>query len=242
MAASLPNSPAGDDRNLITVDENYLAPSFEDRLNIFWEKHSRTVITVIALIVAGILAKGAFSYFAAQRELKIAAEYAAASDTAQLQTFAKSYPVSPLAGVAHLRLADEAYAAGSFSVAQVDYSAAANILGENPLAVRARLGAAMSLLQAGDAGAVAALQALADDTKIPGGIRAEAAYHLAVKARDAAQFADATRWTDLVLSTDSSGFWGQRAMQIRESLPLTEPAKTETAPAAGATVTFPAAK
>ena len=38
MAASFPNTPAGDDRNLITVDENYLAPSFEDRLQMFWAK------------------------------------------------------------------------------------------------------------------------------------------------------------------------------------------------------------
>lgn len=253
MAASLPTTPAGDDRNLITVDENYLAPSFEDRLHIFWDKHSRTVLVFLGLAVLAIVGKGAFAYFAAQREAKITAEYGAASSTAQLQAFAKAYPTVPLAGVAYLRLADEAYAAGSYPAAQVDYAAAAKLLGENPLAARARLGAAISLLQAGDAAAQGALQALANDTKLPGVIRGESAYHLAVKARDAGQVAEATRWTDLVISTDSAGFWGQRAMQLRDSLPLPDakPASVSApasapAPAAPAgdtpTVTFPGAK
>ncbi len=247
MAASFPNSPAGDDRNLITVDENYLAPSFEDRLQMFWDKHSRTILAVLVVVVLAILAKGAFAYFAEQREVKIAAEYAAASSTAQLQAFAQAYPTTRLAGVAHLRLADESYAAGSFAVAQVDYSAAAKLLGDNPLATRAALGSAISLLQAGSPGAQTALQGLANDTKLPGAVRAEAAYHLAVGARAAGQVADATRWTDLVISNDAGGFWSQRAMQLRDSLPLPDAvpaaaAASAPAPAASPTVNFPGAK
>jgi hypothetical protein len=245
MAALLPNSPAGDDRNLITVDENYLAPSFEDRLQMFWDKHSRTILVVVVAVVLAILAKGAFGYFAAQREAKIAAEYAAASNTAQLQAFAQAYPTARLAGVAHLRLADESYAAGAFAVAEVDYSAAAKLLGDNPLATRAVLGAAISLLQVGSPGAQPALQAIANDTKLAGVVRAEAAFHLAVGARAAGQVAEATRWTDLVISNDAGGFWSQRAMQLRDSLPLPDAvpaAATAVAPAASPSVTFPGAK
>jgi len=212
----------------------------------FWAKHSRTIVLVLALGVLAILGKGAFAYFAAQREAKITAEYAAATSTAQLQAFAQSHPTARLAGVAHLRLADEAYAAGSFAVAQVDYSAAVKLLGDNPLATRAQLGAAISLLQAGDAGAQAALQTIGNDTKLPGAVRAEAAFHLAVKARAAGQIAEATQWTELVISNDAGGFWSQRAMQLRDSLPLPDvasaPSTVAPAAAPAATVTFPAAK
>lgn len=244
MVPTAPKSPAGDDRNLITIDENYLAPSFEDRLQIFWEKNSRTVVTVLVVVVVAIVAKGAFSYLAAQRERAIAAEYAAAATTAQLQAFAQAHPAAPLAGAAHLRLADEAYAAGSYATAKVDYAAASKLLGSDPLATRARLGAAVSLLQAGDASATVALQELANDTTLPGPVRAETAYHLAVLARDAGQSAEAARWTDLVLSNESSGrneppgFWSQRAVQLRAALP---PAATPEAAAAAPTVSFPAA-
>jgi hypothetical protein len=233
MAESASNTPAGDDRNLITIDENYLSLSFEDRLAIFWEKNSRTVLLVLSVVVLAIVSKGAFDYFAARRNRAITAEFAAATSTAQLQAFATTYPTTPLAGLAHLRLADESYTAGTFAAAQAEYSAAAKLLGDNPLAVRARFGAAITLLQAGDASASAALQAIANDTKLPSALRAEAAYHLAVLTRDAGQTAEAARWTDLVLSNDATGFWGQRAMQLRESLPLPA-AAASAAPAAPA--------
>ena len=44
-----PSSPAGDDRNLVPVDENYIAPSFEDRLALFWAKNSKSVLMVCVL-------------------------------------------------------------------------------------------------------------------------------------------------------------------------------------------------
>jgi hypothetical protein len=220
MAETAPTTPAGDDRNLIKIDDNYLALSFEDRLAIFWEKNSRAVLTVLAVLILAIVGKGAFDYFAAQRNKAIIAEYAAATGTAQLQAFTATYPTLPLSGLAHLRLADESYAAGDYSAAHTDYTAAVKLLGADPLASRARLGSAMSLLQAKDATASSALQAIANDTKLPRALRAESAFHLAELSRDAGQTAEATRWTDLVISNEATGFWGQRAAQLRDTLPL----------------------
>lgn len=247
MAAFPPNSPTGDDRNLITVDENYLAPSFEDRLQMFWGKHSSKVLVVLAAGLLAIMAKGSFDYFAEQRESKIVSEYAAASGTAQLQAFVQAHPTARLSGVAHLRLADESYAAGSFAAAELEYTAAVKRLGADPLAIRAALGAAISLLRAGSPAAQTSLQAIANDTRLPGSVRAESAYHLAVGSRAAGQVADATRWADLVISNDKGGFWSQRAMQLRDSLPLPDaaPAAAATsvsAPAESPMVTFPGAK
>ena len=82
-----PSSPAGDDRNLVPVDENYIAPSFEDRLALFWAKNSKSVLTVCVLVLLAVLAKGGYEIYVAQHEKDIAAAYAAASSEAQLKTF-----------------------------------------------------------------------------------------------------------------------------------------------------------
>ena len=251
MAASAPKSPAGDDRNLVTIDENYLAPTFEDRLQMFWEKHSKTIIALVVLIVVALVARWSFGWFAERREQAIRADYAAADTTARLQAFIAANPKAPLAGAASLRIADEAYAAGNYAAAREAYAAAVPLLGQDPLAARARLGAAIAPLQAGDtATAKTALEALANDTSFARPLRAEAAYHLAVLARDAGQPAEATRWTELVLSTEPEGMWSQRALQLRSTLPPAPapaaPAASTAAPAsvapAGPTVSFPAAK
>lgn len=254
MAASADQNSSrtsGDDRNLVTIDENYLAPTFEDKLLIFWEKNGRAVIAVVVVIALAIVARWGFSMFAASREQAVAAEYAAAKDNTALTSFAQAHPAAPLSGVAHLRLADEAYAAGNFAAARSDYEAAAKALVGQPLGERARLGAAVSQLQAGDAtGAKSALEALANDTTLSRTLRGEAAFHLAVLARDAGQTADATKWIELVLSAEPSGLWAQRAMQLRSTLPAAPapaaaPATSSPAtpaPAAPAAVSFPATK
>lgn len=236
MAATASQTPAGDDRNLVTIDENYLAPTFEDRLQIFWSKHSRTVWTLTGIVAAVIVGRYAFETYAAYRERQVRADYAAASTTAQLQAFVQTHPTAILAGVAQLRIADEAYAAGNYASAREAYAAASPLLADHPLAARARLGAAFAPLQGGDVTtAKPALEALANDTTFARAYRAESAYHLAVLARDAGQVAEATRWVELVISVEPQGAWANRANQMRESLPVVS------APAAAepSSVTFP---
>ncbi len=244
---------AGDDRNLVTIDENYLAPTFEDKLLIFWEKNGRAVVAVLVVVALAIVARWAFGAYAASRERAVAAEYAAAKDSASLKTFAQAHSDAVLAGVAQLRLADEAYAAGNFAAAQADYEAAAKVLSGQALGDRARLGAAVSKLQAGDAaGGKAALEALANDVVFTRALRAEAAFHLALLAREAGQPAEAKKMLELVATADSSGLWARRAMELRSSLPAdpapaapvpAPAASMEAAPAAtSSSVSFPVSK
>ena len=248
MAASADQNSsrtAGDDRNLVTIDENYLAPSFEDRVVMFWEKHGKTVITLIVCVVLGLFGRWGFQQFAEARERAVSAEYAAANDAASLRAFADARPTAPLAGAALLRLADEAYLAGNFAAAQADYEAAAKVLAGSPLSDRARLGQAISKLQAGDAaGARTGLEALANDVAASRTLRGESAYHLAVLDRDAGKPAEAMKWTELVLASDPSGLWAQRALQLRMSLPepaapAAAPAATEAASESASEVSFP---
>ena len=214
------STPAGDDRNLVPVDETYIAPSFEDRLAIFWAKHSKTVIVVLLVIVLAVIAKGGYDFFAAQREKAAVTAYADATTDAQLKTFIADHPTHTLAGIAQLRLADEAYAAGNYADAQAGYAKAADILGKTTFGPRARLGAAVSLIQAGNtADGENAFKQLFADLSVGKSIRAEAGYQLASLAADAGQPDEAIKLITQLSTIDPSGQWAQRAMLLRSRLP-----------------------
>lgn len=192
------------------------APSFEDQLHTFWEKNSTLVTGVLVAILLAVLAKGAWDYFAAQREHGIEQAYAAATTSSELKGFIAAHPDHSLAAVAQLRLADEAYAAGKYADAISGYEQAANILKTGPLASRARLGLAVAKFLGGHtAEGETALKAIANDPNEIKVYRTEAAYHLAAAAADAGNAAALKTYTDLLGQIDSSSPWTMRAMQLR---------------------------
>lgn len=233
---STPASPvppsAGDDRNLVTVDENYVAPGLDDKLRLFWEKNARLVVGLLVVVVLVISGRSASQYFAAQREEATRAEYAKVVTNDQLKAFVAQYPTHLLAGVAELRLADDGYAAGNYAGAESDYTKAAGLLAGQPLGQRARLGAAMSRLQSGQP-AEAELKQLAGDVSLLKGIRVEAAYTLAVVAADAGRSDDLKALIQQVREIEPNGLWAQRAVGLlSRQAASTVPAPTVTAPAA----------
>jgi hypothetical protein len=222
-----PSAPknAGDDRNLVKVDENYVAPGFEDRARLFWEKKRPLVLGVLVAVVVAIVAKGGWDYFAAQTELEVEQAFAAASTPEKLKAFVAAHPDHSLAGVAQLQLADQAYATGKSADAIAGYAQAIALLKAGPMASRAKLGAAMSTVQAGKtADGESALKQIVADTAQPKGARAEAAYHLASLAQTAHRDDEARRYADQVSQIDPTGQWVQRAMLLRASLPVAVPA------------------
>jgi hypothetical protein len=244
MVAPTPNSApsaSGDDRNIVTIDDSYLNPSFEDRVQMFWEKNSSLITTVGVVVVLGLAGRWGFEQYAAYRERQVKDAYARAASTAELESFAQANPAAALSGVARLRVADESYKSGDYRAASTAYAAAALLLKDTPLLDRARLGAALSSLQAQDSTAMTALEAVANDVALSKATRAEAAYRLAVLARDNGRNEDAARWAATVSTVDTSGLWSQRANQLKEQLPLTASIPVATTPAdAGAAVSFPA--
>ncbi len=218
-----PSPSSGDDRNLITVDENYLAPTFEDRLRLFWEKNSRAVLAGIALVLVVILAKGGYEIFSAQREKSVAADYAVATTDEQLKAFVAGHSDHVLGGLAQLRLADNSYSAGNYADARAAYEKAAGILKTNTFGQRARLGAAVSAVQSG---AVAdgenALKQLSSDLNLSTLVRAEATYNLALLAAGAGNAAEAIRLIEQTTAIDSDGPWADRATLLRTTLPAVE--------------------
>jgi len=222
-----PSAPksSGDKRNYVAVDENYVALTFEDRLRIFWKKNGKSVVGLVVVVLLAILAKGAWDYSLAQKEVEIGRDYAAATTSAQLKAFASAHPGHTLAGIARLQLADEDYAAGRSTEAIYGYEDAVSALKTGPLASRARLGLAMAKIQGGKAaeGEASLKQLLADTTEAKA-TRVEAAYQLASLANVAGRADDVKKYSDQVMAIDPASPWLQRALMLRANLPVAAPA------------------
>lgn len=222
---STPNTPSpvsGDQQP--AVDASIVATGFEEKLQVFWGKNGKSVVILCLVVLLAIVGRGAMALLAAQREAGIAAAYAAAGTNDQLKTFAAANAGHALAGAAHLRLADEAYAAGKFAEAQTEYSQAASSLVDSPFAGRIQLGLAMAKVNGGDTSAgESVLKGLVDNVSGLKAVRAEAAYHLAIIASDAGRSADASKLAEQVMSIDPDSIWTQRALMLRARVPVAAP-------------------
>lgn len=224
-------SPEGTDPQLVTP----AALSFEEQLHAFWTRNRSAIIGVIVLVLIALIAKGGWEIWQAQQETKIEKAYAAANTSDKLRSFASAHRGHTLAGIAQLRLADEAYTAGKSAEAIGAYEKAAAVLKDTLPGARAQLGIAMAKLQAGQtAEGQSALQQLANDTKQLKGIRAEALYHLATLAAAQGSSDDVKKYSDQLITVDPASPWTQRAMMLRASQPAkpaaSAPAATDAAP------------
>ena len=225
--------PAGDDRNLVAVDEKYVPITFEDRLHQFWQRNRNLVMGLCLAVLLAILAKGAWEYLARQKELDVEKAYAAATTTEQLKAFAAGHASHSLAGIAHLRIGDEAYTAGKSADALAAYEKAFAVLKDGPLAARIQVGRALAKVQAGKTSeGTSELKQLAGDANQFNAVRAEAAYQLASLAAEAGNAAEVQKYSDQLMQIDPSSPWTQRGLMLRASLPA--PVATAEAPAAGA--------
>jgi hypothetical protein len=210
-------------------------PSFEDQLRAFWEAQRSRIVTLVAVVTLVILGKGAWEMYQARQEAGIAADFAKAKTSEQLQRFAVEHPGNALAGVAHLRLADEAYEAGKFTDAAASYGKAVAALKEGPLSSRDRIGQGITQVLGGDrAGGTATLKALADDLTAAVSVRAEAGYHVASLAAEAGDAAALQSSLEQLTRVAPQSLWAQRASLLR---PISTPTATPAAPAPA--VSFP---
>ena len=231
-----PSNPnrAGDDRNLVPVDET-TAITFEDKLHVFWKKNRTAVLALCVLVVVGILGKGGWDYLAGKKELDVEKAYATATSSDQLKAFAAAHPNHTLGGIAQLRLADEAYTAGKSADAIAGYDKVIAVLKTGPLAARAQVGRALAKIQAGKGAEGATdLKQLANDASQLKAIRSEAAYHLMSLAVEGGNAAEAQKLSDQLMQIDPSSSWTQRSLALRATLPVQaeKHASTEAAPGA----------
>ncbi|MBP9913023.1 MAG: tetratricopeptide repeat protein [Opitutaceae bacterium] len=209
-------------------------PSFDEKLQQFWAKNQKIVLMGCALVFIVILAKGGWEYLQAQKEVAVTHDYAVATTTEKLKAFAAANPGHVLTGVAHLRLADEAYTAGKGAEAVTNYEVALKNLQAGPLTSRAQLGLAMAKVQAGQTTeGETALQQIADRTTEFKGVRLEAAYQLASLALASNRADDVKKYADQIIQIDASSPWAQRVMNLRatEVAPVAANPTTVVAPA-----------
>jgi predicted negative regulator of RcsB-dependent stress response len=211
----------GDDRNVVAAGTAGAELSFEEQVQAFWHKNRRFIFLLVVLALAVIVGRETVQYMWKEREKGIAEAYAAAGDSAAtLKAFAAEHDSHALAGIALLRVADEAYEARNFSEAATAYEKATKSLKEPAMAIRARIGAAICQALGGDrAKGEESLKALADDMAIMAGQRTEARYYLATLALGDDRIDEARKMLDEIAQTDLTGMWAQRAFMLRSSLP-----------------------
>ncbi|HUG10011.1 MAG TPA: tetratricopeptide repeat protein [Opitutaceae bacterium] len=237
---SIPSKPTqssplpGDDRHVVAAGTAGAEVSFEDQIQDFWKKNSRFILLLVIIGLAVIIGREVVQYMWKERERDISEAYGASDSSERLKAFAAEHEEHALAGFALLRVADEAYTASNYTEAAANYEKAVAPLKDSPLAVRARIGAAISQALGGDrAKGEAALKALADDLAIMAGQRSEARYHLATLAIGDGRLDEARKALDEVVQTDLTGSWAQRAFMLRSSLPSETVSPEAAAPATG---------
>ena len=191
-------------------------PAFETAVQSFWAKNQKGVLILVVVALLAIVGREAWQYYAASREQGVRAEYAKTADqSAKLESFASANAGHALAGVAYLRLADEKFSAGDFKNAASAYQKAAGSLKNEALLARAKLGAAISQINAGDqAAGEAGLKAVSTDASLDKGLRAEATYHLAALAADAGKADEVKKLAEEVSKIDATSSWSQRATML----------------------------
>jgi hypothetical protein len=211
-------------------------PGFETQIHAFWVKNRTLIMLACTAALLVIVGREGWQYFSEMHERSVQEDYAKAGDkTDMLAAFADTNSGHALAGVAYLQLADQKFEAADYKLAGSFYTKAAASLKNEVLLGRARLGAAMSLINGGDiAGGETALKAVSADQSLLKGVRAEATYHLASLAYDAGRLEEVKRLVDEIVKIDLSGSWSQRATMLLASMQ----AGTKPSPAATPAITF----
>lgn len=228
MAATPPSqsNPAGDDRNLVPVNET-TAVTFEDKAQLFWKKNSGAVYGVIVVVLLAIAGYYGWELMQRKKDDDVKAAYAAATTAEQKKAFAASHQGHVLEGIAYVTMGDDYYKDGKFADAVTAYDKAVSVIKKGPLQARAQLGRALAKVGAGKAGEAATeLKQIADDKNQAKIIRAEAAYNLTSLAVEAGNATDAQKYVDQLVQIDASSPWTQRAMGLRASMnvPAEKPA------------------
>lgn len=193
--------PAGDDRNLVVVDEDFVNADTEDRLWLFWERNKDLIVKGTVGLVVGILAFLAYFFWNESRREALGEAFTACQDEAARRAFAAAHPGEALAAVAMTDVADDLKKAGKFAEAAKAYDEAgrlAGLAGKSPaiaaLGTRARLYSALCGLETGAPGADKAIAAVADDVNAPETLRGFAMLTLANVAVAKGDSAEATKW------------------------------------------------
>ncbi|MFP4204004.1 MAG: tetratricopeptide repeat protein [Opitutales bacterium] len=207
---TLPKDQQVDERNLVDAEES-ADISFEDRIHVYWMENKGFIIgciIVLLLFVTGY--QGMRVYMEHTRE-KLGEEYAEASANETLDEFARANSDTELGGFSALLTADEAYEEEDYGKALEYYNLAAEGLKTPLLRARSQIGQAFCLYHTGkEEESIARLNAIAGNSDLPEPARAEAAYHLAVKADTEGREDAFQKYREQIESFTLASAWQQR--------------------------------
>ncbi|MCC5842028.1 MAG: tetratricopeptide repeat protein [Opitutales bacterium] len=213
------------DEPVLPVDldpESELPPDadIEERFNEFWKRNGLWIFLVVVLVGGIVIGRQTFEYIGERRETAIQDAFLALDSSAARIAFAEEHARHTLAGMTWMHLAAEKYEAEDFTQAAGYYERAGSVLQGSPMADRARLGRAMSLLMLGDAASADEyLEALSLDARVLDSTRAEAAYHQAVMRWEKGDVAAAGESLERIFALDDAAIWEQRATFLQDRIP-----------------------
>ncbi|MEY3828309.1 MAG: hypothetical protein RL636_10 [Verrucomicrobiota bacterium] len=195
--------PSDDDRNLVVVDEDFANADAEDRLWLFWERNKNLIVRGTTVVVLAIIGAIGFHFWQESKREELGLAYVACQDEAARRAFAAAHPGEPLAAVALLEVADDLRRANKLEDAAKTYEAAGkSVVGDakavKAIATRARLYAALTRHELGQAEAIAGIVAVAEDNTAPDTLRGYAMYVLANLALTKGDSAEAAKWVNLM--------------------------------------------
>jgi len=211
----MPPTPAPSDPNVAPAPV-----SVEDSLRRIWEKNGTFISAVCVAIILVIIAKGGWDYIVARKEVETRRDYATCTTAEAYRAFAASHPGHPLAAMAELNVADDAYGSGHFGDAAADYEKAAADLPPSPFRARARLGQAMALALSGKTSdAQTDLSQILNDSSLLNAYRCEAGYHLAALAAAGNRPAEVDKLSEQLMQIDPTNPFVERTQQLRAEMP-----------------------
>ncbi len=203
----------GDDRNLVTVDENFPEADIEDKFYMFLQKYRNAIIFVIAVLAISTVGYQTVLYIIAQRDIKRQEEFQESVENNDLSAFIENHSGSKLSGAAYLILANKYYAEKKYSEAAENYKLASETIKESAGFSRARLGYAISIYQQNSVSDP--IEALVNDPGILESSRAEAAYTLAVIYLGKGDLVSAEKEVQRIKTFENAGVWEKQAEKLK---------------------------
>lgn len=216
----VPQGAAGDDRNLVGVEEAFKEADFEEKMWMLWNDNKTAIMSGALVVLFAVVGFQVFRWYQEDSVRKMQAAYAAANDEAAKLAFAASHNDKALSGVGLLSIADEKYAADAFTEAATLYSQAADALQGHLAQGRAMIGQGVALIRAEDIeGGKLVLNELAGGKDFLQSYKAEAIYHLASIAVQDKQYDEAKLLISQMETLDYAGIWASQLDGIKRSKP-----------------------
>lgn len=231
-----PTSAAGDDRNLVLVDDDFQDADFEDRVWLFWQRHGKKTVAIASAVFLSIIAAIVYVQVGKMKIVALQDEFASLTTIEQKLVFAADNESDPIAGTAYFSAAGELADEGKFAEAASAFENAARVLSANTefkaMRDRAIIAQAASLAQTPEpenkTRSRDLLKKLASSPDTDSVYRGQAMYELAVLALADKNLDEARLWlNEMDRALAPTNFWQER----KRALIAIEPQLVQTAPA-----------